>query len=164
MARAVLRHLNRGKVIAGSEVKLGRGRLDVVAYDGKTKSFKIVECKVSSRPTSIAKTFGQAVYYLTSLKTRILEFLDAASRKLPPMRYGQWREATNEGKDITVAVYVALTHKACRQPEFRAIRAEYPQIGVIRVRPNGRCRNSLLHSNGRADSKAAKARPKTIRL
>jgi len=164
MANAVLQHLNKRKVIAGREVKLGRGRLDVVAYDKRAKTFKIIECKLSSRPTSVAKTFGQAVYYLTSLEKRVPEFLDAASRKLPPMRYARWQEATNDGKKITVAVYVALTHKACMQSEFRALRKQYPQIGVIRVRPNGRCRNALRRADGTADAKAANATPKTIRL
>jgi hypothetical protein len=162
MAEAVKKHLNKRRVIAGREIKLGRCRFDVVAYDKNARIFKVVECKLHSRPTSVGRTFGQAITYWAVIKGRALDFLDAASRKLPLMRYRRWLEATHGGKKITVAVYVALTDKACRQPEFLELRAQYPQIGVIRVKPNGRCRNALRRPDGTADSSAARAKLKTI--
>ncbi len=164
MAVAVKNHLNRGRVIAEREIKLGRCRFDVVAYDKNARIFKIVECKLHSSPTSVGRTFGQAVTYSSVLKGRASAFLDAASRKLEKMRYGRWVEATDGGKRIKVAVYVALTDKACRQPEFLRLREQYPHIGVIRVKPNGRCRNALRHPDGTADSRAAKASVRTISL
>jgi len=165
MTDAVERHLtSKAKVIVGREVKLGRGRLDLVAYDKNTKVFKIIECKLHSGPTNTAKTFGQALGYFTDLEGLAVEFLDSTSRKLEKMRFGRWWEATDRGREIKVAVYVALTHKACMQPEFPALRAQFPQIGVIRVKPNGSCRNALRRRDGAPNSKGAEALPKTIRL
>jgi hypothetical protein len=86
MADAVMRHLNKGKVIAGPEVKLGRCRFDVVAYDKNRRIFKVIECKLHSGPASVGRTFGQAMTYFAMLEGRASEFLDAASRKLPRMR------------------------------------------------------------------------------
>jgi hypothetical protein len=164
MAQAVEGHLNKRRVIAAREVSLGRCRFDVVAYDKNARVFKVVECKLHSRPASVGRTFGQAITYYAFIKGHAFDFLDAASRKLPLMRYRRWDEATDGGKKIMVAVYVALTDKACRQPEFLELRAQYPHIGIIRVKPNGRCRNALRRPDGTADSSAAEAKPKTIKI
>src|SRR6202008_4849375 len=112
MVEAVEHHLKRkAKVVVGREVKFGRGRLDLVAYDKNEKILKIIEGKLHSRPTSPGRTFGQLVTYLATMRGRIPQFLDAASKKLP-MRYGRWMEATSNGKKIRVTFYVALTEKA----------------------------------------------------
>ena len=154
MAASVRKHFGRGKTVSCGEVRVGRCRFDVVAYDKKDRVFRVVECKLHSRPRNIGSTFGQISSYLTVLKDRAFEFLDRASDGLQ-MRHGRWYEATDGWKRIRVAYYVALTNKACGQPDFIAIRNRYPEIGVIRVKPDGRCRHALRLKNGRADSKAA---------
>jgi hypothetical protein len=163
MVKALLHHFNKGKVIAGSEVKLARCRFDVVAYDKNNKLFRIIECKLHSRPVSVGKTFGQAATYFSVLSGRAFDFLDAASKKIN-MRYGRWMEATHGGKEIALAVYVALTDKATKQPEFWELRAQFPGIGVIRVKPDGRCHDYLRGPDGTADEKTAQALPMKLRL
>jgi len=158
MADAVLKHFNRGKCVACREVKLGRNRFDVVAYDKNQQLFSVIECKLHSKPTTVGRTFGQAMTYLTNIENHAFEFLDAASRKLQPLRFRRWWEATHGWTEINVAFYVALTDKACRQPEFNNLRRMFPSVGIIRVKPNGRCRHALRRPDGTADSKAARAR------
>jgi hypothetical protein len=166
MTGAVERHLkNKGKVIVWREVKLGRGRLDLVVYDKNTKIFKIIECKLHSKPINTGKAFGQAVTYLSTLDGQVSKFLDVMSDKeLPHMKFSRWLQATHNGKKITVAVFVALTDKACRQPEFHKLRERFPRIGVIRVKPNGYCRDTLPRPDGTRDPKAAQARPEKLNL
>lgn len=162
MAQAVARHLNRNKTIAWREIKVGRCRFDVVAFDKKRRTFLVVECKLHSRPVSVGRTFGQIVTYRAILTSRGFEFLDATSDKPPQMGFGRWWEATEGGRRFRVEFYVALTDKACRQAEFMSLRRQNPTVGVIRVKPNGRCRHALRRRDGTADAKAAKARPTTI--
>jgi len=164
MAQAVTRHLNRNKTLAWCEIKVGRCRFDVVTFDRKRRTFLVVECKLHSRPVSVGRTFGQVVTYRAILASRGFEFLDAASDKPPQMRFSRWWEATEGGRRIRVEFYVALTDKACRQPEFMSLRRQHPTVGVIRVKPNGRCRHALRRKHGTADAKAAKARPTTIMI
>ncbi len=168
MTDAVERHLkNTGKVIVWREVKLGRGRVDLVAYDKNAKLFKIFECKLHSKPINSAKTFGQAVNYLSTLDgdEQVSKFLDVVSSKEESqMKFSRWLQATHNGKRIIVAAFVAFTDKACKQPEFHKLRERFPRIGVIRVKPNGYCRDTLPRPDGTRDPKAAQARPEMLNL
>jgi hypothetical protein len=160
MVDAVERHLkNRGKVIVWRETKLVRGRVDLVAYDKNAKLFVFIECKLHSKPTNTAKTFGQAMFYLSTLDGHVSKFLDVISKKKEAsMKFSRWMEATSNGKEIKVEGFVALTDKAVKQPEFNKLRSKFPDIGVIRVKPNGYCLDTLPCPDGSRDQKAARAR------
>jgi hypothetical protein len=160
MVDAVERHLkNNGNVIVWREVKLSRGRADLVAYDKNAKLFKIIECKMHSKPINSGKTFGQATTYLSILGGDVSKFLDEITRKKdsPRMKFSRWMEATSNGKKIRVETFVALTDKATKQPEFQNLRSRFSRIGVIRVKPSGQCRDSLPQPDGGKDPKAARA-------
>jgi len=160
MVKAVERHLkNKGNVVVWREVKLSGGRADLVAYDKNAKLFKIIECKMHSKPINSGKTFGQATTYLSILGGEVSKFLDVISKKndSPPMRFSRWMEATSNGKKIRVEVFVALTEKATMQPKFRNLRSKFPEIGVIRVKQSGQCRDTLRRPDGSHDPKAARA-------
>jgi hypothetical protein len=63
-----------------------------------------------------------------------------------------------------VAFYVALTHEACKRVDFiQAVKALLPTVGIIRVKPDGKCR-SFLMNEGQKDWELAKARPTTITI
>src|SRR5437879_13901190 len=81
MAEAVKNHLNKSHVLAESEVKLGRCRLDVVAYDKNARIFKVVECKLHNRLVSVGSIFGKATTYLSVLKRSAFDFIDVANNK-----------------------------------------------------------------------------------
>lgn len=165
MTDAVTRHLRRkGKVSVWREVKLEGGRLDLVAYDKTAKVFKIVECKMHSSPRNAAQTFGQAAMYSSLLSKQASKFLDAVSKKEPPMKYTRWIEATDGGREIRVEFFVALLDKATKRPEFSDLRKKFPEIGIFRVKPDGYCWNVLKRPDGTYDSKGAKALFQTIRL
>ena len=166
MVEVVKRHLeNTGKVLVWREVKLSKGRVDLVAYDKQAKVFKIVECKMHSKPINSGKTFGQVTTYLSILDHEVSEFLDVITKKASPrMKFSRWMEATNNGKKIRVEAFVALTDKATKQPEFQNLRSKFSRIGVIRVKPNGQCRDTLPRPDGSRDPKAAQARPIELHL
>ncbi len=161
MERAVADYLGR----TARQVSLEGCRFDVVAYDKKERLFTLVECKWGSKTTAVGHAFGQVAAYYALLAGRGFDFVDAVSKKLPHMRFGRWSEATHSTRYINVEFYVALKEKAClRQADvIRAVKKLLPEVGVIRVKEDGRCRNYLR--NGRKkDERTAQAIPVKIKL
>jgi len=159
MAKVVARRFSR----ATRELKVADCIFDVVAYDKREKLFKLVECKLGSQAASIGHAFGQVAAYCAVLSTRGRDFVDAFSRKVH-LRFGRLMEATQNAKRIRVAFYVALTDDACKRVELiRAVKGLLPIVGIIRVKPDGRCRE-YLRDNGRKDWKLAEARPTVIEI
>jgi NDP-sugar pyrophosphorylase family protein len=72
LTKAVELHLSRRKSLACSQVKVGPSRFDVVAYDKNERLFRVVECKLHSRPSSVGRTFGQVVSYQVVLASVVL--------------------------------------------------------------------------------------------
>ena len=164
MSRNVARWLKSAKGLAAREISLGGSRFDVVAYDKKSRVFKIVECKLATRPVSIGKTFGQLVSYSGTLSKRGYDFVNAASKKLGRMSFNTWMEATHGGKYISVEIFVALREKALKDVEFlRGIRRHLPDVGIIRYCGNGNCRKSI-RVGGKRDYDLAKARTHKVKL
>jgi hypothetical protein len=137
---------------------------DVVAYDKRLQLFKLVECKLGSQSTAIGKTFGQIAAYCAVLSTRGRDFVEAFNEKVH-LPFSQLLEATHNAKRIQVAFYVALTHDVCKQQIelIRAVKGLLPLVGIIRVKPDGKCRESLWHK-GKRDSRLAKATPTVIKI
>jgi hypothetical protein len=162
MSRAVARSLGR---YACHELKVGDCIFDVVAYDKKEKLFRVVECKRSSKASRIGKTFGQLSAYRATIAARGREFLDAYSKKIPvTMRLERWMEATDYYRHFRVALYVALTERACKRFDLiRSLKELLPGVGVIRVKPNGLCRHYLRKGKLR-DEGVAQARPVMVRI
>jgi hypothetical protein len=164
MSRDVARWLKSAKGLAAREISLGGSRFDVVAYDKKNRVFKIVECKLATRPVNIGKTFGQLVSYSGTLSKRGYDFVNAASKKLGRMSFNTWMEATHGGKYISVEFSVALREKALKDVEFlREIRRNTPHVGIIRYCPNGECRKSIW-IRGKRDYDLAKPTTHKIKL
>ena len=164
MAKAVARWLKSEKGLAAQEISLGRNRFDVVAYDKKRRVFKVVECKLTSRPTGIGKTFGQLVSYSGVLSKHGYEFVNAASKKLKNMSFNTWMEATSGGKHIHVEYFVALRAQALKDRDLLlSIRKQVPGVGIIRYKDNGQCKDNIW-SNGKRDYEVCWAKARKIRL
>ncbi len=159
MAEAVAGHLRR----SAREIKVRDCIFDVVAYDKEKRLFKLVECKLGSQATRVGRTFGQVAAYYAVVAARGFDLVNALSKKLP-LSFARLMEATEDGRRIRVAFYVALTDKACKRVDLlRAIKRLLPSVGIIRVKPNGQCRNYIRDRKGK-DFRLAEARPTTIRI
>ncbi len=159
MALAVSRHLGN----SATEITVGRCRFDVVAYDKKVRLFKVVECKRVNDATRIGQTFGQVGAYRGVLEGQAFKFVDAFSKKVH-MRFGRWMEATQWGLQIRVEFYVALTREACKKVELlRSIKHRLPDVGVMRVRPEGSV-STFIRDGRKKDYELAKAHPAVIRI
>ena len=116
---------------AAREVRVGDCIFDVVAYNKKERSFRLVECKRSRKASVIGQAFGQLAAYSATIATQGREFLVAYSKKLAvPMHQGRWMEATDDYRRISVAFYVALTDKACKRVDLlRGLKKFFPTSG-----------------------------------
>lgn len=148
------------------EIKVRHCKFDVVAYSKTDRLFRIIECKKSRIPSGIGQAFGQVAAYSAVLTAFGKEFLNAYSKKLDaPMAQRRWIEATDYYRRINVKFYVALTDKACKQIELlRAMKKLLPQVGIIRIKPDGKCRFDLKAENGKKDVAVAEASPVIIRI
>lgn len=159
MAEAVARRLPRSV----REVRVGDCIFDVVAYDKRDRLFRLVECKLGSQATSIGHAFGQLAAYYAILSARGRDFLDVFSKKVP-LRYGRLMEATEENRRIRVAFYVALTDRACKRVDLlRSLKRLLPQVGIIRVKDDGKCRD-YLREHGERNHKLAEATPVAVEI
>jgi hypothetical protein len=161
MAEAVAGHFKN----SAREVRLGRDCiLDVVAYDKEQKLFSVIECKLSSAVTKISETFGQIAGYQAEISARPHTFIDAYTDKPEVrLRWGRLLEATNGNRYIRVAFYVALTDAACERIDLiRSHKQSHPNVGVIRVKENGNCKDNLRAADGSRDFELAKAIPTVI--
>src|SRR5260370_8528839 len=148
---------------AAREVRVGDCIFDVVAYNKKEKLFRLVECKKSSKASKIGHAFGQVAAYHATIATLGDQFLDAYSKKIPsPMRLRRWMEATDNYRRLRIAFYVALTEKACKRVDLlHSMKKLLPDVGIIRVNPDGNCRHSLRIGNHQ-DAKLPNPPPATL--
>ena len=103
-----------------------------------------------------------AAYYAV-LAARGRDFLNAFSRKVP-LRYERLMEATNENRRIRVAFYVALTDEACKRVNLiRSVKRLLPTVGIIRVKPDGKCRE-YLRERDQKNYKLAKASHLVVKI
>lgn len=159
MQKAVEQHFKNST----REVRVGSCILDIVAYDKEERLFSIVECKLGSDITSIGHAFGQISAYYAALSGLGRDFIDRFTKKVP-LRYERIMEATHDNRELRVAFYVALTDAACEKTELiRSIKRLLPGVGIIRVKPNGKCRGNLK-CNGKKDPKLAEAVPMTVEI
>jgi hypothetical protein len=161
MAEAVAHHFTK----SAREVKVGSCIFDVVAYDKKEKVFRIIECKFGSHVTTIGHAFGQISAYIAVLSALDGErdFINAFTKKVP-LRYGRMMEATRGNTQLHVAFYVALTDSACQQINLiRSLKRLLPNVGIIRVKSDGKCRH-YLRCNGKKEAKLAEATPTVVEI
>ena len=159
MSQAVAKHLPKST----REVRVGSCIFDVVGYDKSEQLFQIVECKLGDHATSIGHAFGQISAYYAVLSALGRDFLNAYTKKVP-LRYERLMEATHDNRQLRVAFYVALTDEACKQVELiRSVKKLLPNVGIIRVKANGRCR-TYLRCNGKKDPKLAEATPTVVEI
>lgn len=155
---------NLGKY-ATREVKVGDCVFDVVAYDAKERLFRLVESKRSRKASGIGRAFGQLAAYSATIATHGRDFIVAYSKKLAvPLHQGRWLEATADYRRIRVAFYVGLTDKACMRVDLlRSMKKLLPDVGIIRVKPDGYCRH-YLRVGKRKDTRLAEPRPVVIEI
>ena len=165
MAEAVAKHFKNGVLQVPVGVKDRKYILDVVAYDKEQKLFSVIECKLGSDGTTIAKTFGQISGYQQEISTRPHKFIDAFTDKPEiHLRWGRLMEATHGNRYIRVAFYVALTDAASASIDLiRHLKDHHPNVGIIRVKENGTIKHTLK-ADGKRDSEIAKAIPKVIAI
>lgn len=158
MSQHVAAHL---KKTSAREIRVGGCKFDVVAYDKEQRLFEIAECKLGSAPTVIGHAFGQAAAYCGILSAHGVEFLNAYTKQVN-LKFSRMMEATNQGKHFKVAFYVALEDNACHQVELiRSIKRLIPNIGMIRVKDDGKCRR-FIRIGGRKHPELCKAEPVTV--
>lgn len=161
MSEAVARHLHLSR--STCELKVKDCAFDVVAYDERNRLFKIVECKMGTSPRSIGRTFGQVAAYCAVLSDSGREFINEFSKRIQ-LPFERLMEATENNKHIRVEFYVALRQDACKRVEFiQAIKGLLPRVGIIRVKPDGKCRN-YLRINGKKVEGLAKATPTRVKM
>lgn len=148
---------------AAKEIRINGCIFDVVAYDRKERLFRVVECKRSSKASTIGHAFGQLATYKATIAAQGRIFLDVYSKRIN-MRLGRWMEATNTYRRIRIAFYVALTDKACKRLDLiRSLKESLPEVGIIRVKSNGLCR-SYLRVGSQRDEEISRAHPITVRI
>lgn len=142
MSQAVACTLGR---YAAREVRVDDCIFDVVAYNKKEKSFRLVECKKTRKASGIGQAFGQLAAYSATIATHGQEFLVAYSKKLAvPMHQDKWIEATGYYRRFRVSFYVALTDRACKRVDLlRSMKKILADVGIVRVKPDGYCRNYI---------------------
>lgn len=162
MSQAVAYNLGK---YAAREIRVGDCIFDVVAYNKKDNTFRLVECKISRKASGIGHAFGQLAAYSALIATCGREFIIAYSKKLKvPMHQGRWMQATDDYRRIRIAFYVALSDRACKRIDLlRSMKKILPDVGIIRVKPDGYCRHYLRIGNEK-DFKSAQPRTITIRL
>lgn len=162
MSQAVACNLGKYAV---REVKVGDCIFDVVAYNKKEKLFRVVESKRSRKASGIGHAFGQVAAYSGTIAARGRDFVIAYSKRLTvPMHQGRWMEATDDYRRIRVAFYVALTDKACKRVDLlRSMKKLLPDVGIIRVKPDGYCR-FYLRIGKKKDEKVSESRPVVIEI
>jgi hypothetical protein len=150
---------------AAREVRVGECIFDVVAYNKKDMSFRLIECKLSRKAAGIGQAFGQLAAYSATVATRGREFLNAYSKKLvTPMHLGRWMEATDDYRSIKLEFYVALTDRACNRLDLlRPMKKILPDVGIIRVKPDGYCR-FYLRVKEQKETTLAQAKIVTIKI
>jgi len=80
------------------------------------------------------------------------------------MRLRRWMEATDNYRRIRIAFYIALTDKACKRVDLlRSMKKLLPDVGIIRVKPDGRCRHYLRIGKDK-DDKLSKPQPVVIEI
>jgi|ERR1700693_4887228 len=150
---------------AAREIRVGGCIFDVVAYNKKEKLFSLVESKKSQKATGIGHAFGQiAVYSATIASGGGRPFLKAYSKKVP-MHIEEWMRATDNYRRFKVEFCVALTNAACRQvPLLRAMKKILPDVGIIRVRPDGSCRHYIRLGDNKKDLELCQANTTTVKI
>lgn len=132
-------------------------KLDLVEYDKQKKIFKIVELKSGCNDAIVRDAFRQLARYREKIEGRAYIFLDAFTRK-SPMRFGRMMEATSGGRQICVEFYVGLTDEACENVDcLRSLKREFPYIGIIRVKDNGRLKDYIKELDGTRNYELAQA-------
>jgi len=136
-----------------------------VAYNKKEKLFRLVECKRSRKASAIGHAFGQVAAYSATIAAHGRDFVVAYSKKLAvPMHQGRWMEATDYHRRMRVAFSIALTDKACERVDLlRSMKKLLPDVGIIRVKPDGHCRHYLWIGKDK-DHKLTKPRPVVIEI
>jgi hypothetical protein len=151
---------------AAREVRVRGCIFDVVAYNKKEKSFTLVESKRSKKLTGIGHAFGQLAAYSAMIATQGPQFLAAYHKKLTvPMHIDEWMRATDNYRRFKVEFYVALTDAACKQvPLLRSMKKILPDVGIIRVKSDGKCRRDIRLSGNKRDSELCHANTTTIKI
>ena len=158
MSEAVARHLGNST----REVTVGDCIFDVVGYDPELHLFHLVECKMGTRSTKIGKTFGQIAAYCAVLSSQGRDFVEVFSERVH-LSFEQLMEATDNANRIKVAFRVALSHDACKErlELICALKKLLPIVGIIRVKPDGQCRDYVWHQ-GKKDWNLTEATPTNI--
>jgi len=145
------------------ELKVAECILDVVAYDKTKRLFTLVECKLGTKPSSIGHAFGQIAAYSAILCEHGKAFLKAFTRRVP-LNYERQMEATDGSRKFRVAFYVALTDNACKRIALiRSVKKLLPGVGIIRVKPDGKCR-TYLRVKGQKEPTLARAAVMVIEI
>ena len=137
------------------ELSFGGLKLDVVGFSLNTKEFFIVECKRTSRPVGIGKTFGQILAYKVMIYDTGETFLTAFERAiakagLTPKSFWMYPTGFVRAGKIPVRFYVALKDSACANPEMlRLIKEDLRGVGIIRVTRNNRCKDYIRVSDAK---------------
>jgi hypothetical protein len=123
---------------------------DVVGYELESRTFQIVECKKSAKAVEIGHAFGQLLAYKSVLHNNGYEFLNEFFKRAHAKVDLDDLIDSVAVRKLTAKFYVGLTEAACANVELlKVMKDSLPYVGIIRVKPNGTCRNYITISGER---------------
>jgi hypothetical protein len=135
--------------VAVRELNFGGAIFDVVGFSPDADEFYIVECKRTSSPVGVGRTFGQILAYKSMILADGENFLDSFDRSLvkngiSKIRFWAHGSRFVDSGKIPVRFYVALLNAACERPEIlQLMKKDLKDVGIIRIDKHNHCRNHI---------------------
>ena len=140
MIRALVTHFRMSGMLVRSNVDLGVFQSDVLTLDKSQGAFVAVQCMHGGQPNTLAAHFSKADSYLTAAKCGTLKFHALTDKK---------SKATTRR---LLSVSVALMDRTCKRRDLlRSLKAQFPAVGIVRVKMNGQCRDYIRDGDGNKD-------------
>lgn len=133
-----------------SGVKLNELQFDVLALDQSRNVFVAIECMYGGQPKTLMEHFSKANSHLEAatrgaLNSRMLADQVKDRKGLPKLN-------SRRLSSLQFSVSVALMDKVCKRVDLlRALKAQFPAIGIIRMKLNSECRDCIYDRSGKQD-------------
>jgi hypothetical protein len=148
------------------ELTVGDCKFDAVGFSSREKCFYVVETKTGSKPSDIGHAFGQILAYEAVISQDGRSFVRNFYNKLntKERQYLDFEDLSSiTSKKVNVRFFVALTEAACRNTELlRYLKNTESNVGIFRIRKDGRLRDHLKVPGGGEDSKICESNPVQI--
>jgi hypothetical protein len=164
MIRALVSHFRlRGNPVI-LNVKLADFQFDVLAFDQSERTFMAVECMYGGQPKTLAEFLAKAASHFAVAKKGVVQFYSLPDKGMSNKNTA-WPSAAKLKPGVRFSVSVALMEKVCKRVELlRALKEQFPAVGLLRVKMNGQCREYMRDRNGNKDFALAASTSVRIRV